>query len=120
MKIRLGFVTNSSSANYVIARRKELSEKQKAVIVDFVEKRFFGNRAASTHDEMKEICKDYWLDDDIGGVEEALKDGLDVCVGRIDYDHAEGSYADMFSDLWDALERADPDAFRQLRTDLSY
>lgn len=120
MKIRLGFVTNSSSANYVIARRKELSEKQKAAIIDFVEKRFFGERSATTQEEMKDICKEYWLDDDIDGVEEALKDGMDVCVGSICFECCEDSYADLFADLWEALEKADPDAFRQIRTDLNY
>lgn len=44
MKVRTDFVTNSSSSSFILARKAELSEKQKEAIVEFVVERMLGEK----------------------------------------------------------------------------
>ena len=39
MKIRKDYITNSSSSNFMIGRKDDLTEDQKNKIIDFVKKR---------------------------------------------------------------------------------
>ena len=43
MKVRMDFVTNSSSSSFILARTSKLNEKQKEEILQYVEKTFLGN-----------------------------------------------------------------------------
>ena len=43
MRIRTDFVTNSSSSSFILDRKEELTEKQKEVIIDYVETLMLGS-----------------------------------------------------------------------------
>ena len=48
---------NSSSSNFIIARKGKLTEEQKAAIIEFVEQEFLGEKvltSESTESEIKE------------------------------------------------------------------
>lgn len=43
MKVRMDFVTNSSSSSFILARTSKLNEKQKEEILKYVEKNSWDN-----------------------------------------------------------------------------
>ena len=55
MKVRTDFVTNSSSNSFILARKGELTEKQKDAIIQFVENEILGKKMLTPDNSEKEI-----------------------------------------------------------------
>ena len=126
MKIRTDFVTNSSSASFVLARKGELTDKQKEAIIAFVERRFLGERilsAGATEEEVQNAFDELGIDDndyDAKGIRKALETGRDVYHGYVNFEESDYAIAGLHNDIWNVIERAGKDTFEGIATDLSY
>lgn len=148
MKIRTDFVTNSSSSSYVVARKGELTEKQKNLIIDYVIKECFREKLEISVEEidtylklMAEVeksggrCKEMYeckscpgarlcdmnyRDYELRSIRDALVKGMDVYTGIVSFECNEGNNANMMEKVWDILEKNNNGNFIGIVTDLSY
>ena len=124
MKIRTDYVTNSSSSSFIMARKEELSETARNIIVDFVTDEMLGKKLLtpdSSEEQIQEAFEEEYIAEKYQDtIREMLKEGKTIYNGWIEFEDSESQFAWLFEKLWSRLEEASQEEITMIDGDLSY
>ncbi|MDE5781441.1 MAG: hypothetical protein K2I03_08185 [Lachnospiraceae bacterium] len=120
MKIRTDFVTNSSSSSFIIARKEELTDKQKEAVIDYVVNNMLGEKVPGNKDDIDKMLEEMYIDEDYKeDICKAMENGLSIYQGYVSFEEPD-EIGYLMEGLWKALEEADGNNFVGIDTDLEY
>lgn len=110
----------NAGGRFLLARKDELSQRQKDVIVDFVVREMLGEKVASDLYELEG-----YLEEESESIDQTMAEKLQASVqqgcavysGLLPFQNGAGTAA-LLKKLWNALEQADATGFVQIDTDL--
>lgn len=122
MKLTSDFVTNSSSANFIIARKGKLSKNQIQKLIKRIESKFLGEivlKHDATEEEIQNFLDDSYLTEKQEQmIRDELKDGKDIYKGTVSFEEAEYHIEAIYENIWDSLD--DEDNINIIKGDLDY
>jgi len=125
MKIRMDFVTNSSSSSFLLARKNggTISQKGRDKLADVMIKHFLGDMDIVS--ESEEYLQAYMDDNGIGSgdrdygmIKDTLAEGYEILEGVVSWEECEQSYAELVDAMIGVLKQEEN--YKIINDDLSY
>lgn len=122
MKLTSDYVTNSSSANFILARKGKLTKNQIQKLIKCIESEFLGEmvlKRDASEEEIQNFLNDSYLNEEQEQlVRDELKKGKDIYEGTVTFEEAEYNIGTIYDNVWTALE--DEDNINFIKGDLDY
>lgn len=122
MKLTSDYVTNSSSANFILSRKGKLTKSQIQKLIKCIESKFLGEvvlKHNASEEEIQNFLNDSYLSEQQEQmIRDELKDGKDIYEGMVTFEEAEYNIGTIYENVWNALD--DGDNINFIKGDLDY